>query len=65
MIILAVRTAKILWRVETGKKNIQIANQCLPAKYIRDLREHKMKTIAIVKRAMTKDNVLAYTKPKK
>ena len=69
MFVVAVLTAKILWRVETGEKIIQIANKCLPflptAKYIRDLNAHKIMAMAIVKRAMTRDNVLAYTNPKK
>ena len=69
MIILTVCTAKILRRVATGEKIIKTANQCflfLPTvKHSRDLRAHKIKRITSVKKAKTRGNVSASTKPKK
>ena len=65
MIILAVLTAKLLWRVKvkTGEKIIKISNQCLlflpTAKHSQDLRAHKIK-----RNTTTRGNVLASTKPK-
>ena len=71
MIIIAVLTAKVFRRMETGKKTKKGANQCLlflpTAKYSRDLRAHKIieqGNDTTVNRAMTRGNVLACTKPK-
>ena len=67
MIILAVHTAKIIQRVVTDEKIIKTANQCLflpTAKHSRDLRAHKIKRIIYVKKALTRRNILACTKPK-
>ena len=64
MIIVAVFTAKILQRVDTGKKIIKLVQISvfffLPtAKYNLDLRARKIKRITTLKRAMTRGNVLA------
>ena len=69
MIILGVLTAKILRRVETSKKIKKVAkNQCLlsspTGKHNSDSSAHKIKRITTVKRAMTRGNDLASTKPK-
>ena len=71
MIILAVLITKILWRVETSEKKkheqqISVFIFLPTAKYIgKYICAHKIKTIVIMKSAMTRVNVLAYTKPKK
>ena len=60
MIILAVLTSKILWRLETDEKIIKTANQCLlflaTSKHSPDLRKHKIKRIKTVKRTMIRGN---------
>ena len=68
MVILIVLIAKVLRRMETGLKIIKIGNQFLlflpAAKHSGDLGAHKIKRITTVKRAMTRSNATARTKPK-